>query len=127
MRKQLLFSLVALTILTVSCKERSEKAYEESVEAQNEMSGELHEVDTNMVKRDGTILPGTLDQADTVQLPSPVLEAIARDNSLSIDKITRKRIIEEESITYYEVTFVGAGEQSRTIIYDENGKIKLTD
>lgn len=127
MRKHLLFSLAALTILTVSCRERSEKAYEESVETQNEMSGELHEEDTNMVKRDGTLLPGTLDQADTVQLPSPVLEAIARDNSLSIDKITGKRIIEEESIRYYEVTFVDEGESSRTIIFDENGKIKVTD
>ncbi len=122
MKTHQLFSLTALTIFCISCGGKSGDANEESIEAQNEMSGQMHENDTNLVKRDGTLLDGTLDSADTISLPPPVLEVITMDKSLSVDKITNKRMFEEDNVTYYEVTFRDAGEQSTTLIFDQNGK-----
>lgn len=124
MKKYLIFSIAIVSALTVSCGEKSDNAYEESIEAQNEMSGAGHESDTNLVKRDGTLISGAMDQADSVQLPSPILEVINMDEAISVDQITSKRMFEENGITYYEVTFMTAGEQSLTMIYDEDGKLK---
>lgn len=127
MKTNLIISLATLAALTVSCGEKSDNANEESIEAQNEMSGPMHESDTNMVKHDGTLLSGAMDQSKTVELPSPVLEVIEMGEAISVDKITNKRMFEENGITYYEVTFMTKGEQSVTMTYDENGKIKSTD
>lgn len=127
MKKQLIFSLATLAVLTFSCGEKSDNANEESIEAQNEMSGAMHENDTNMVKRDGTLLSGAMDQSTTIQLPPTILQVIEMDDAISADEITNKRMFEENGITYYEVTFMTKGEQSVTMIYDEDGKIKLTD
>lgn len=127
MKTNILISITTVAVLTLSCGEKSDKAYEESIEAQNDMSGSMHESDTDMVKRDGTLLSGAMDQSETVELPSPVLEVIEMDEALSVDKITNKRMFEENGITYYEVTFMTKGEQSLTMIYDENGKIKSRD
>ncbi|REG94653.1 hypothetical protein [Algoriphagus antarcticus] len=127
MKKQLIFSLATLAVLTFSCGEKSDNANEESIEAQNEMSGAMHENDTNMVKRDGTLLSGAMDQSTTIQLPPTILQVIEMDDAISADEITNKRMFEENGITYYEVTFMTKGEQSVTMIYDEDGKIKSTD
>ena len=127
MKTNLIISLATLAALTVSCGEKPDNVNEESIEAQNEMSGPMHESDTIMVKRDGTLLSGIMDQSETVELPSPVLEVIEMDEAISADKITNKRMFEENGITYYEVTFMTKGEQSLTMIYDENGKTKATD
>jgi len=127
MKTNFIISLATLAALTVSCGEKPDNVNEESIEAQNEMSGPMHESDTIMVKRDGTLLSGIMDQSETVELPSPVLEVIEMDEAISADKITNKRMFEENGITYYEVTFMTKGEQSLTMIYDENGKTKATD
>ncbi|PZX54783.1 hypothetical protein [Algoriphagus chordae] len=127
MKTHLFISLATAAFLTVSCGEKSEKAYEKSIDAQNEMSGALHESDTNVVKRDGTLLSGAMDQTDSITLPPPVLEAIEKNDAVSMDEITNKRIFEEDGKTYYSVTFTTKGEQSLTIIYDEDGKTKSLD
>ncbi|MGX7835600.1 hypothetical protein ACWKSR_10660, partial [Campylobacter fetus subsp. venerealis] len=56
--------------------------------------------------------------------PSQVLEVITMDKALSVDKITNKRMFEENNVTYYEVTFTDAGQESTTLIFDQNGKKK---
>ncbi|MEB2775512.1 hypothetical protein SYJ56_09340 [Algoriphagus sp. D3-2-R+10] len=127
MKKYLIFSIAIASSLAFSCGEKSDNTYDGNMEDHNEMRGAGHESDTNMVKRDGTLLSGAMDQADSVQLPSPVLEGIAMDDAISVDQITSKRMFEEKGITYYEVTFMTAGEQSLTMIYDEDGKIKSDD
>lgn len=127
MKINLILSFATVALLSVSCGEKSDSDYEESIEAQNEMSGPMHESDTNMVQRDGTLLDGTLDQGDVIELPSKVLEVIDNDDALSVDNITNKRMFEENAITYYEVTFMVKGEQSITMVYDEDGKLKSED
>ncbi|PZX53833.1 hypothetical protein LV84_02941 [Algoriphagus ratkowskyi] len=127
MKSNLFLSLATIAVLTVSCGEKSDSAYEDSVEAQNKMSGEMHKSDTNIVKHDGTLLPEAMDQTQSIELPSKVLEVIDNDNALSVDKITSKRKFEENSITYYEVTFMVKGEQSITMVYDEDGKRKSSN
>ena len=127
MKKHLIFSLATLAVLSFSCGEKSDNTYEESIEAQNEMSGASHQSDTNMVKRDGTLLEGTLDQSSTIELPPAILEVIEMDDAISVDEITNTRMFDENGITYYEVTFMTAGEQSLTMVYDQDGKIKSDD
>jgi|SRR5690606_32290844 len=127
MKNYLILSVATLAVFSFSCGEKSDKAYEESIEAQNEMSGAIHESDTNIVKRDGTLLEGALDQSEAIELPAPILEVIELDDAISVDKITSKRMFEENGITYYEVNFMTAGEQSLTMVYDEDGKIKSDD
>ena len=56
MKTNSIIYLLAIVLLSLSCGEKSENAYEESIEAQNEMSGTTHDSDTNIVKRDGTLL-----------------------------------------------------------------------
>ena len=124
MKTQLFLSLATAAILTVSCGEKSDNTYEDSVEAQNEMSGAEHASDTNMVKRDGTILSGAMDISDSVKLPSPILDVIETEDEISVDKIRSKRKFEENGITYYEISFMTTGNQPLTIIYDEDGKKK---
>lgn len=80
-----------------------------------------------MVKRDGTLLDGTIDQTDTVKLPSQVLEVISNDKALSVDKIRSKRKFTENGITYYEIQFMTPDEKTQAMIFDETGKIKSED
>ncbi|MDR7130706.1 hypothetical protein J2X69_003063 [Algoriphagus sp. 4150] len=127
MKTNSIIFLVLIALLSFSCGEKSDKAYEESVEAQNEMSGPLHDSDTNIVRRDGTLMPEAIDQSGTDDLPSPVLEAIDMDNALSTDKITDKKVFEENGITYYELSFETEDRESLTIVYDDQGKVKSTD
>ncbi|WP_192350204.1 hypothetical protein [Algoriphagus sp. Y33] len=127
MKTNSIIYLLAIVLLSLSCGEKSENAYEESIEAQNEMSGTTHDSDTNIVKRDGTLLSGAIDESETADLPSAVIEVIDRDDALSVDKITDKRIFEENSITYYEITFTTDDRKSLTMVYDDQGKIKSDD
>ncbi|MEP1085635.1 hypothetical protein [Algoriphagus sp.] len=124
MKINLILSLATVALFTVSCGEKSDNINEESIEAQNEISGAMHESDTIIVRRDGTLLDGALGQTESVELPAEVLEVIENDDALSVDNITNKRKFEENAITYYEVTFMVKGEQSITIVYNENGKRK---
>ena len=91
------------------------------------MSGAIHENDTNMVKRDGTLLDGAIDQHNAVNLPEEVLEVIENDDALSADNIKSTLKFTENSITYYEVDFILPNETTKTIIFDESGKIKSQD
>lgn len=127
MKTKLVIYPAMIALLCISCGERGDGAYEESIEAQNEISGAMHEKDTNMVKRDGTLLDGTLDQSDSVTLPTPVLDAISNDNSIQQGKIRNKRMFTENGITYYEVDLLTIDEKNKKIIFDENGKIKSSD
>jgi hypothetical protein len=113
-----------LSSLLFSCGEKKDSQYENSVKAQNEMSGPEHETDTNMVKRDGTILEGTLDASDSVKLPDRILEMIENDNSLSHDKIISKRKFTENSITYYEIEFRISDTKTEMMTFDEDGKMR---
>ena len=124
MKKHILLSLATFAVLTVSCGEKSNNTNEESIESQDKISGAMHESDTNMVKRDGTLLSGAMDQADSLTLPAPVLEAINMNDGVSVDQMTSKRRFEEDGKTYYSVTFMRNGEESLTLNYDENGKPK---
>ncbi len=116
-----------IALLCISCGESKDSAYEDSIDAQNEMSGAIHENDTNMVKRDGTLLDGAIDQHNAVNLPEEVLEVIENDDALSADNIKSTLKFTENSITYYEVDFILPNETTKTIIFDESGKIKSQD
>jgi hypothetical protein len=120
-KEVVIYSLFAWMLLA-SCSERN--ASKESIEAQDEMSGELHENDTITVKRDGTLLEGTMDQMDSVPLPSPVINSIEQDSSLTAEAIVNTRKYTENNQTYYEVKFSTENGQVKTVIFDDNGKIK---
>ena len=127
MRTQLVIYPAMIACLSMSCGENKDDINSESIEAQNEISGEVHENDTNMVKRDGTLLDGAMDTADSVKLPSKVLEVIAKDDAISEDKIESKRKFSENGITYYEISFLTAQGKTHTMIFDEDGKLKSED
>lgn len=127
MRTQLVIYPAMIACLSMSCGENKDDVNTESIEAQNEMSGAVHENDTNMVKRDGTLLDGAMDTADSVKLPSAVLEVIAKDEAISEDKIQSKREFSENGITYYEISFLTAQGQTHTMTFDEDGKLKSED
>ena len=126
MKTQLVIYPAMFVMLLTACGEKKDST-EESIEAQNEMSGELHEDDTAMVKRDGTLLDGAVDQMDSVNLPSPVINVIEADAALSTAAIVSTRKFVENSKTYFEVTFSTPNKEIKTIIFDENGKIKSED
>lgn len=120
--KLLLYPALA-SLMLFSCGENKNDSYEDSIEAQNEMSGSEHASDTNMVKRDGTLLDGTLDDTEVV-LPQGLLEMIENDNALSADQIISKRRFEENAITYYELEFKISDTKTEIMTFDENGKMK---
>ena len=122
MNKRIAFYSLFVWMLIAGCGERD--AAKESIEAQDEMSGELHENDTITVKRDGTLLDGTMDQMDSVPLPSPVINTIEQDSSLTTGAIVNTRKFTENNRTYYEVKFSTENGQVKTVIFDDNGKIK---
>ncbi|SFT84427.1 hypothetical protein SAMN04489724_2266 [Algoriphagus locisalis] len=97
---------------------------EESIEAQNEMSTQMNEDDTTMVKRDGTLLSGTLDKADSIHLPAPVINAIENDEVLSKSRIVRTSSKIENSITVYEVKFELSDQSNKTVEFFENGNVR---
>ena len=113
-----------LAMLFCACDEKRDSVNEDSIEAQNEISGEMHENDTNMVMRDGTLLPGALDQIDSVRLPGPILAKITEDAALSKDRIAESREFTENGRTYFEVKFQSQDGKMKTVIFDENGSIK---
>src|SRR5688572_16210586 len=105
MKTQLVIYPAMFVMLLTACGEKKDRSTEESIEAQNEMSGELHEDDTAMVKRDGTLLDGAIDQMDSVPLPSGVINVIEADAALSTSAIVSTRKYVENNKTYFEVTF----------------------
>lgn len=127
MKTQLIIYPAMFVTLFVACGEKKGNIEEESVEAQNEMSGELHEDDTTFVTRDGTLLEGTISLLDSIHLPAPVIEAIDADASLSTEKIISTREYIENNRNYYEVKFEVENEETKTLVFDEKGKIKTED
>lgn len=123
MKTQLVICLASAVMLFSSCEKR-EKSLEESIEAQNEMQGELHQGDTTLVKRDGTLLDGALDTIDSIGLPPTVLETIAQDPNLASTEILSTRAYEEDNKTFYEVKFQLDEKRSTTLVFDEKGKQK---
>lgn len=124
MKTQLVIYPAMLVMLLTACGENKDNVTEESIEAQNEMSGEMHEDDTAMVKRDGTLLDGAMDQVDSVNLPSPVINGIEAEETLSRDSIVGTRRFTENGLNYYEVKFSVKDGETKTVIFDESGKIK---
>lgn len=122
MNKQIVFYSVLAWMLLLGCGEQNTS--KESIEAQDEISGELHENDTVTVKRDGTLLDGAIDQMDSVPLPSPVINSIEQDSSLATGAIVNTRKYTENNQTYYEVKFSTENGQVKTVIFDDNGKKK---
>jgi len=124
MKSPLVIYPAMIAMLLTACSETNNMSTEESVEAQNEISGEIHEGDTAMVKRDGTLLDGAIDRADSVNLPSTVVNEIEADGTLSKGDIVSTRKITENNQTFYEVKFSTENSGSKTVIFDENGGIK---
>lgn len=122
MNTKAFFYPVLMLLLLAGCSEKDTS--KESIEAQNEMSGEMHEKDTNMVKRDGTLLEGALDKIDSIPLPMSVISTIEKDATISTEAIVTTRKFTEGNTTYYEVKFSTENNQTKTVIYDENGKVK---
>lgn len=127
MKTQLVIYPAMFVMLFTACGEKKDRSTEESVAAQNEMSGELHEDDTAMVKRDGTLLDGAVDQMDSVALPSPVIKLIEADAELSTAAIVSTRKFVENNQNYFEVKFSTQNKTTKTVIFDESGKIKSED
>ena len=123
MKSQLVIYPAMLAMLFTACDENKVDATEDSIEAQNEMNGAAHEEDTSMVKRDGTLLPGAVDQIDSLSLPASVTTRINKDAILSKEQISGTRRFTENGTTYYEVKFHSKDGQIKTIVYDENGTI----
>lgn len=120
----LIYPALAATLL-FSCGETNKESYtEKSIEAQNEMSGDIHKGDTNLVKRDGTLLPGNIDEMDSVRLPKPVIDVIMKDEALSLDNILSTREFKENAMTYYEVEFKTDDNSTKKITFTKEGKIK---
>lgn len=111
-----------VAMLSTSCGNGN--VSEVSIEAQNKMSGELHDKDTVMVKRDGTLMSGALDQADSISLPSPVINAIENDPNLSISNIISTQRKTENSMTVFELKFQLADETTENVDFYENGNVK---
>ncbi|WP_026969193.1 hypothetical protein [Algoriphagus terrigena] len=127
MKTQLVIYPAMFVMLLTACGEKKDSTTEESIEAQNEISGELHEDDTSMVKRDGTLLDGAVEQMDSVPLPSPVINVIEADPALSTASIVSTRKFVENNQNYFEVTFSAPNKETKTVVFDENGKIKSED
>ena len=124
MKTRLIIYPTMIAMLSLySCEKNTDKSTENSIEAQNEISGPLHENDTNMVKRDGTLLDGTLDQAEEIQLPDKVIESIGNEIDYTVENIVKKTEFKENGVVYYEITFKTDSAQSKTVVFDENGKI----
>jgi hypothetical protein len=118
--KVIIYPFMTALLLT-GCSEKNGTS--EGVEAQNEMSGELHENDTVTVKRDGTLLDGTMDLMDSIPLPEEVLASIEKDSTVSAEEIVSSRSFAEGNQIYYEVTFATANDQTKKLIFDEKGKV----
>lgn len=127
MKTQLVIYPAMFVMLFAACGEKKDTSTEESIAAQNEISGELHKHDTAMVKRDGTLLDGAVDRMDSVPLPSPVINVIEADPALSTAAIVSTRKFVENSKNYFEVKFSTQNKETKTVIFDENGKIKSED
>jgi hypothetical protein len=124
MKTPLVIYPAMIALLLTACGENSDKAFEKSVEAQNEISGEAHERDTALVKRDGTLLDGAMDKIDSVSLPSTVVNEIEANASLSKNDIVSTRKFVEDDQTFYEVKFSTENNETKTVIFDGNGKVK---
>ncbi len=118
--KVIIYPFMTALLLT-GCSEKNSTS--ESVEAQNELSGELHENDTVTVKRDGTLLDGTMDLMDSIPLPEEILASIEQDTTVSAEEIVSSRSFTEGNQIYYEVTFATANDQTKKMIFDEKGKV----
>lgn len=135
MKTTLMIYPAVVATLFFSCGEsKQENSTEESIEAQDEMSGEVHEGDTTMIKRDGTVLDNAaglsdyseiqqLNQDDVV-LPQAVLTAIGKDKTFNEKNIAAKRKFEEGGVTYYEIQFKISDNKTKTVTYSEDGKMK---
>ncbi|HSF55834.1 MAG TPA: hypothetical protein VLA71_18920 [Algoriphagus sp.] len=122
MNTKAFFYPILMLLFLAACSEKD--TTKESIEAQNEMSGEHHAKDTNMVKRDGTLLEGAMDKIDSIPLPMSVISTIEKDASISTGAIVTTRKFTEGNTTYYEVKFSTENNQTKTVVYDENGKVK---
>ncbi len=123
MKTQLVIYPAMMVMLLSSCDQKG-TSNEDSIEAQNEISAQLHESDTTLVKRDGTLMDGALDQLDSIPLPPDVLDVIKQDATLSTAEIVSTITSKEGNRMYYEVTFSLASDETTTIVFDEKGKIK---
>jgi len=124
MKSPLIIYPAMLALLFTACDEKKVNATEESFEAQDEISGPLHEQDTDMVKQDGTLLPGAVEQFDSIPLPAKVTDKINADATLSKDSISGTKKFIEDGVTYYEVRFNSKSGETKTVVYDEDGKLK---
>ena len=124
MKTQLVIYPAMFVMLFAACGENKDNVTEQSIEAQNEMSGEMHEDDTAMVKRDGTLLDGAIERIDSVSLPSPVINTIEAESALSQENIVHTRRFTENGLNYYEIKFSVKDGEPQTVIFDENGKIR---
>jgi len=127
MKTQLVIYPAMFVMLFTACGEKKDASTEESIEAQNEISGEIHEDDTAMVKRDGTLLDGAVERMDSVSLPPPVINVIEADAALSTAAIVSTRKFVENNKHYFEVTFSAPNKETKIVTFDENGKIKSED
>ncbi|UZD22911.1 hypothetical protein PBT90_05700 [Algoriphagus halophytocola] len=122
MKTQYIIYPAMVAMLSTACGKSN--VNEQGIEAQNEMSTELNGDDTTMVKRDGTLLSGTLDEADSTRLPAPVINAIENDEVLSKSRIISTSSKIENSITVYEVEFELSDQSNKTVEFLENGNVR---
>jgi Iap family predicted aminopeptidase len=122
MKTPLVIYPAMIAMLLTACGERNDAATEESIDAQNKISGEMHEGDTALVKRDGTLLEGAMDKVDSISLPSTIVNEIEADATLSKGDIVSTRKFAENNQTFYEVKFSVENNGSKTVVFDENGK-----
>ncbi|MEB2782356.1 hypothetical protein U3A58_18345 [Algoriphagus sp. C2-6-M1] len=127
MKTQLIIYPAMIVTLFIACDDKNDNRHMEGNEDHSEMNGSMQESDTNMVKRDGTLLSGTIDQMDSVHLPAPVIKKIKEDAMLSKEKINEIRKFIEDDLTYYEIKFTTANTETKTVIFDENGKVRTKE
>lgn len=127
MKTQLTIYPAVVAMLFIACDERNDHTNLERIDNHNKVSGTIHESDTNLVKMDGTLISRTIDQIDSVHLPSAVIKKIKEDAMLSKEKINEIRKFTEDDLIYYEIKFATANSETKTVIFDENGNVKTLD
>jgi hypothetical protein len=126
MKSPLIIYPAMLALLFTACDEKKADATEEGIEAQNDLSGALHE-NQDTAPRDGTLIQGALDQMDSVHLPDVVDNKIKKDAILSQEPITAVKRITEGGVDYYEVRFLSKDGSIKTLVYDEKGTVKSSN
>ncbi|MCL6261562.1 hypothetical protein M3O96_20850 [Aquiflexum sp. TKW24L] len=85
----------------------------------------FHESDSAALNyREGVPINDRMGDMDTLQLPKPILDAIAKDSLLFNAMIVQKIKREDSGQTVFEVSFYPVNGKEESVVFDVNGQRK---